>query len=382
MSTGTTGGLLDSPKATSVFKHEILRQYVTPFLAKVASRSTDHRATLLDGFAGRGRFDNGDPGSAELFLRAVSGRPGINAHVRLFEKDKTSAARLSEVAAEYAARGIDVTVQRADIVDHLEEVVTLADGAPLFMLLDPCGQNVPFDMLVRILTGPRSSKWPPTEVMLNLGADFTRRISGTFEKGRDSAGIETMTRMVGGGWWKDLAVSVHAATADGSWGPAADAVANEYTRLLASATGMGGVLTPVRRKPENQPTYHLAFLTRSPHGHWVMANALALARQVWLREVGPQPDDDQQALFEVDSVGDMIIDEQEAAMTRARVRLRGLAQRERKFMLMDHVIEAYGSDYGLLTESNLGKVMRGLEKEGLLTHEKGNLDRRIYTIKG
>lgn len=383
MSVGTTGGLLASAKATSVFKHEILRQYSTTFLAKVASRSEDNRVMVIDGFAGRGRHDDGTPGSAELFMRAAAALSGVRTAIRLFERNKSDAERLREVAGEYAAKGIDVTAECADINEVLETVVRTAGGMPLFLFLDPCGQNLPFDLIAKVLRDLRRGTWPPTEALLNLSADFTRRIGGTLEKGLDSAGIGTMNKVMGGDWWQALALSVHAESGGGDWEAAADAVAYEYTRRLAAAAEMGGVLIPVRRKPENQPTYHLAFLTRSPHGQWVMADALAKARQVWLRFVGPQADDTQDALFEVDPIGDMLTDEQDAAMRRARTRLKALAARERKFSLIDHVLDAYGEDYALLTESNLGKVMAELVREGTLTHDKGKrLGQRIYTHAG
>jgi three-Cys-motif partner protein len=147
MAIGTSGGLLDSPKATSVFKHAILRQYVTPFIAKVGSSAPGGRVMLVDGFAGRGRFDDGNPGSAELFMRAAAGLPGVKTSIRLFERKKSDADRLSAVAAEYAAKGLDVTAERADIASRLEATVTSAEGIPLFLFLDPCGQNVPFESI-------------------------------------------------------------------------------------------------------------------------------------------------------------------------------------------------------------------------------------------
>lgn len=383
MSVGTTGGLLASAKATSVFKHEILRQYSTTFLAKVASRSEDNRVMVIDGFAGRGRHDDGTPGSAELFMRAAAALSGVRTAIRLFERNKSDAERLREVAAEYAAKGVDVTAECADISGVLEAVVRTAEGMPLFLFLDPCGQNLRFDLIAKVLRDLRRGTWPPTEALLNLSADFTRRIGGTLEKGLDSAGITTMDKVMGGDWWQTLALRVHAASGGGDWEAAADAVAYEYTRRLATAAEMGGVLIPVRRKPENQPTYHLAFLTRSPHGQWVMADALAKARQVWLRFVGPQADDTQDALFDVDPIGDMLTDEQDAAMRRAKTRLKALAARERKFSLIDQVLDAYGEDYAVLTESNLGKVMADLVREGTLTHDKGKrLGQRIYTYAG
>lgn len=383
MAVGTSGGLLVTQKATSVFKHEILRQYNSAFLAKVASTSDGHRVMVVDGFAGRGRFEDGASGSAELFMRAAAGLSRVNTSIRLFEKSMVDAAHLATVVAEYAAKGLDVTSECADISTRLEETAGQAKGIPLFLFLDPCGQNLPFDLLVKVLSQMRGAKWPPTEALLNLSADFTRRIGGTVGKGIDTAGVETMDRMVGGDWWRRVALDAHAKTPRGTWGEAADAVATGYMERLSRAAGMGGVLVPVRRKPENQPTYHLVYLTRSSHGHWVMADALARARQKWLREVGPQDDDAQGALFDADPVGDLIDGEQARAKSDARVRVLGVAESERKFSLIDHVLDVYGSDYGVLTESNLGKVAAELVKNRRLAREPGKkLGQAIFAYKG
>lgn len=113
-----------------------------------------------------------------------------------------------------------------------------------------------------------------------------------------------------------------------------------------------------------------------------MADALARARQKWLREVGPQDDDAQGALFDADPVGDLIDGEQARAKSAARVRVLGVAERERKFSLIDHVLDVYGSDYGVLTESNLGKVAAELVKDRRLAREPGKkLGQAIFTYK-
>ena len=41
-----------SKKAAAVLKHEILRQYVVPFVSKVGSYATASRVVYLDGYAG------------------------------------------------------------------------------------------------------------------------------------------------------------------------------------------------------------------------------------------------------------------------------------------------------------------------------------------
>jgi len=45
-------------------------QYAIRFAAMTASQLTPKRAVLFDGFAGRGRFDDGSPGCSTLASRA------------------------------------------------------------------------------------------------------------------------------------------------------------------------------------------------------------------------------------------------------------------------------------------------------------------------
>ncbi len=373
MATGTTGGLLDTAKATSVFKHEILRQYVPPYVAKVGSTANGNRVMLVDGFAGRGRFEDGTKGSAEYFLAAARDLPRAKASVRLFEVNAADAARLADLVAEYRTAGVDATSECVDVRDRIEAVVDEAVGIPLFILLDPCGQNLPYETLARILRDKRPGQRPSTEVLLNLSADFTRRIGGTLHAGYvDAKGLITMDTMMGGDWWRGLALDVHASTPDRTWGAAADAVALEYTRRLADEAKMGGAVTPVRRKPENQPTYHLAYLTRNNEGLWVMAAAIARGRQKWLEFNGPQADDSQSALFDLDPVADLIEDEQQACARRLRTRVRELIKRGQPFALVDHTIDVLGDDYGTITESTVSKVMKEFTRDKILARRPGD----------
>lgn len=53
-----------SKQSAAVLKHALLDSYVTPFASKTGSRSEGNRVGLIDGYAGPGRYANGDEGSA------------------------------------------------------------------------------------------------------------------------------------------------------------------------------------------------------------------------------------------------------------------------------------------------------------------------------
>lgn len=374
MATGTGGGLLGTAGATSVFKHKILDSYIAPFVAKVGSRANGRRVVVVDGFAGRGRFDDGQPASAEHFLRVAEQRePSVHTLVRLFEINGSDYVKLAAVTEEYRAKGVDAIARNEDVQLQIDAVLREAQGIPLFLFLDPCGATLPFDDLVRSLTTfGRDKKWPPTEVLINFSADFTRRISGALAKGVEGTGGQLMDRVVGGRWWRELAIEEHARAKDGTWGSAADAVAEEYGRRLGAAAAMGGAVMPVRRKPGNQPTYHLVYLTRSHEGLWVMAGALSRARHEWLRYVGPQPDDDELALFSVgDQVGEFMEQEQEECALRVRANFLDLSRRHTKFRPVDHTLDILGEDYGTVTEKTVTAVLRDLVSQKKLVRESG-----------
>jgi three-Cys-motif partner protein len=181
VATGTSGGLLDDSNrhAQSVFKHEILRRYMPPFVAMLGSYSAGKRVVVLDGFAGRGRYSDGTPASAELILQAVEGlRQSRQVSAFFVEKSEKDHRALRAVVDEYVARGLLATALPGAVDEHLEAVVAAATGIPLFLFLDPCGAGLPFTQLAAVLTGPRRHVRPQTELLLNFSADLSRRAAG------------------------------------------------------------------------------------------------------------------------------------------------------------------------------------------------------------
>lgn len=57
-------------RAWSRIKDEVLKAYLVPYLAKVAR--TRRPIIVADCFAGKGRFDNGEPGSPLIITDAIA----------------------------------------------------------------------------------------------------------------------------------------------------------------------------------------------------------------------------------------------------------------------------------------------------------------------
>jgi three-Cys-motif partner protein len=366
MSKGTSSGLLDTPRAQSVFKHAILDSYIMRFAVMTASKIDDRRVVLVDGFAGRGRYDDGTPASGEhLLIAAQKARGSTRVQVVLVERTRNDFRRLSEVADEYRRRGIEVRALPGEAQDHIPAIIQWAQGAPLFLFLDPCGANLPFLTLTRILRTNRASTWPPTEALLNISADLTRRAAGAANKGlHDHEAIPVMNKVCGGTWWKKTALEAHQSSTADDWESAAEAVVAEYAVRLGNASRMTPVVAPVRRKTHHQPVYHLVFLTRRRHGLWVFGDAVATARRAWLKAVGPSDDEAAGMLFNV--VEDQLATDHERAMRIVTSNVTRLVSRGARGRLVDHATEVLGAAYCIADDSVVRKAMRQLSSTGTI----------------
>ena len=366
MPTGTDAGLLDSPKPQSVYKHGILEQYVIRFATMTASKLNPKRCVLFDGFAGRGRFDTGEAGSAEhMMLAAQKVKSSTQIDLLLVEQNSKDYDSLDSVAATYRARGIRIYSHNDDCGSHLGGMLQLATGASLFVFLDPCGAVLPMDAIKDVLR--KRGRWPATEVLLNFSADLIRRAGGQLKRGMlDLGGVAQADKVCGGEWWRDVALQAHEVSGGANWESAADAVATEYARRLTDGTPYGFVVAPVRRKTHHQPVYYLIFLTQNVHGFWVFGVAAAKARENWLKFLGSDSADPEDMLpIELeDPVAEQIKREHAAAIDHITDNLRTLTADGQPKTVVQHFGAIYGGLYGEAKETAFTAALRALVKSG------------------
>lgn len=144
-------------------KHEILRRYLQAWIP-ILTRYNE-RVVLIDGFAGPGRYEGGEPGSPVIALRAAVDHaeriPGEM--ILLFvEDDKDRAASLrQEIAAVERPERFQVHVEKGKCVSVLSGLLDSLDSAgkklaPTFAFLDPFGySHTPFELVARILRNQR-----------------------------------------------------------------------------------------------------------------------------------------------------------------------------------------------------------------------------------
>ncbi|RPK79757.1 hypothetical protein EES47_29335 [Streptomyces sp. ADI98-12] len=372
VSTGTSGSYWQGKALPSVFKHELLKRYLPPFAGMTGSQEK-RGVVYLDGYAGEGRYESGEPGSAEIALRVARHHQGLGLQMSCFfvEQQEQSFARLQEVVEGYRTSGVRASARRGGVDDVLDEVVGQAVGMPLFLFLDPCGLCLPMDRLSGVLAGKRQQKWPPTELLMNFSMMAVRRLGGHVKsaKGNERA-RERFDEVCGGTWWREY-------FADGRPNPA-EAVAAEYTRRLEKRTGMFVHSVPVSHSPHVAPVYHLVFATRSQHGLWVFGDAAARARDAWWQTLDLQEDD---VLFSTASVlrPDPKEVEQVAVPAIARNIEQLLRRRRGPVKLVDHTLEVMGQQYGQVTDPAVRKAVKLLYQQGK-TSSNGVGQKRVRDI--
>lgn len=369
MSSGTGGGYWADKALPSVFKHDLLNRYLPQFGGMTGTHSHDKRVVYLDGYAGEGRYENGDPASAEIALKVASSlrhRPGLTLECFFSEPQAKSFDRLHEVVQHYLARGVRAHAHRGEADSVLDQVVQRAVREPLFLFLDPCGLVLPQDRLVDVLARKRPQKWPPTELLMNFSMMAVWRLGGHVRspKGNEKS-LQRFDDVCGGTWWREyFADAVASHDKDGAAADAIEAVAAEYAVRLARRTGMLVQSVPVSHSPRKRAVYRLVFATRSPYGLWVFGDTVARARATWWETLEEREEDD--ALFSVASVTRPDPKEVEArAVPEIAENLAQLLSRTRRpVKLVDHTLEVFGSFYGQITEPVVRRAVQLLHEQG------------------
>jgi three-Cys-motif partner protein len=145
LATLDTQSFFKSKRAAAFLKHAILSKYIVPFTAKAGFRSDGNRVMIVDGYAGRGRYEDGSPGSPALIAEAAQDPRlrGRCIECLFVEKREAEYRELCSMLTEIeksSTTPITWSARRGNVADHLDELLERAAGVPLFLFLDPFGQ--------------------------------------------------------------------------------------------------------------------------------------------------------------------------------------------------------------------------------------------------
>lgn len=272
-------------RAQAVLKHGILARYPTIFASKLGYG--DKNVVFLDGYAGRGQYKDGSPGSP-LLLAHTADRLSDFRHVTAIyvEEDQQDFGNLQAVMRGRIGR--DFLLQ-GDVSRHLPRVMEISRNSPLFAFFDPFGTALDRRDLVTLVMNRRT---PPVEVLLHISISSVARLGGLFKarlreridlSPEERKTIEHLDRFLGGEWWKSYFAPITSSDDEVRATEAALSVANRYRDEICSETGFMSVSMPVRRRPNHLPKYILVLFTRHADGMWFFADALGKAGREWER---------------------------------------------------------------------------------------------------
>ena len=347
----------------SVFKHTLLDKYVPQFAGMTGSRATARRVVFLDGFAGRARYKEGSPASAERILR-IAQNQGESRTVFwtcfFVEVDREDAAQLAAVVDQYVRQGVTARAHHGSVLEVLDDVIRTAAGCPLFLFLDPCGLGIPYDRLIALLRQERRAQWPPTEVLLNFSLEAVRRIAGHVGSERGfEATRRRLDEAVGGDWWRAEF------RGDGVTDEAVAAVAARFAEALANDSDMDIVSVPVHRAPRQKPVYHLVFGTRAQYGLWVFGDSVAQATEAWWATREERTEEDQGRLFPVTLAERPSLETIKAhALAEIIENVAALLDEYPSFRVVDHTTRVFGSYFGQVRETLVREAIKTLHRDG------------------
>jgi three-Cys-motif partner protein len=272
-------------RAQAVFKHGILQRYPVVFASKTGWGGRP--VVFLDGYAGRGEYRDGTPGSPALLaahaVKTDSFRQVTGIYV---EKNRRDFTNLQQVMARFNRPHDQVLC--GDLRDHLPQILTTARGAALFAFLDPFGTALDREQVVADLLNRKDRA--PVEVLLHISVSTVARLGGLLRRRRqegveltpkDQKTIAHADRFLGSGWWRQYFEPVRDAADQECATEAALKVASVYQAGICRDTGSMAVSMPIRPKPTDLPKYVLVLFTRHIDGLWYFADAVGKAGREW-----------------------------------------------------------------------------------------------------
>ena len=170
-------------------KHELLRSYLKAWFPIHTIQGRHERVIFLDGFAGPGIYDGGDPGSPIIALEVLITHnsfprlAGTTFEFVLVEKERDRLERLeAEIARFWSAVGgrpanVHVRCYREEFVTVAQEIMPhLRQSAPTFAFIDPFGwKDIPMSVIRDMALGK-------CDVLVTFMAEYVSRFVGHPDK--------------------------------------------------------------------------------------------------------------------------------------------------------------------------------------------------------
>lgn len=272
-----TENFFNKKRSWSIIKDKILDWYLTPYLSKILSTGKPLR--IIDCFAGKGRFDDDQPGSPTIIAdhiqdQLVKGNrsiKGIFIEKKYFKELNTNMSGFENCG-----------VLEGTYEEHIDNVLSEASNtqANIFLYIDPYGIKSLDIKYFKELTANTFSSF---ELLMNFNSlGFLREgcrllaydtinnndAEDMYEiDGKNS--IEHMNSIAGGDYWQKILPDYNENKI--KMFEAEEQFTAEYSKRLKNIFKFS-INIPIKQKTSNIPKYRLIFGTNHPDGLLLMAD--------------------------------------------------------------------------------------------------------------
>ncbi|MEL7626383.1 MAG: three-Cys-motif partner protein TcmP [Anaerolineaceae bacterium] len=365
-------------KIWSKVKDELLGCYLKPYFSKVLH--TSKPIVYVDCFAGKGKFDDGFPGSPLIALKCLSDclaqsyLPSSRSDVRMQFIDLNYAHDLRQNLEGQTPEVYSVIDGKfeEEIIKLLTEEHTKNPSINLFLYVDPYGVKA----LDTSLFDKLPNMFSTAELLINLNSfGFFReacRVMNVAITERDiimlddleefeSSHFDSMGELdvvAGGDYWRNIVAAYNKKEIDGYQAE------QEFSRLYKERLRdkYKYVLSmPIQLKPTNHPKYRMVFATNHPEGCLLMADNIAKRTDRLIIEI---QDRGQRSIFPK-TISNEIVEE-----SLLEVKVLEQLSRTTSWTPLTTFLADFYNQYGVLCPSSKlssgrgGSILKTLEKNG------------------
>lgn len=356
-------------KPWSKVKDELLGCYLAPYVSKILY--TYKPVAYVDCFAGKGKFDDGNPGSPlialDIFQNGLAKtKMDGNARIGAAFIDLNYASDLETNLSAYPG----VKIVSGAYEDTIDELLKSKTGWNVFLYIDPYGIKAldcsKFDAFA-------NGQFNTIELLINMnsfgfireacnamGTKFKVDDSGFFDDlveydptilDATDKSIEALNRIAGGDYWKEIIIKYKSGEIDGY--KAEEYFSEQYCRRLNESYTY--VLNmPIRIQQNQHPKYRMIHATNHPAGCVLMANNIC-NRWELLKEI---QSGGQMTFFQED-LNNQIIDE-----TTIRERVIEHFSQYHDWTSLTEAEAVFYVKYGAICKSgDIEKILKKLEKD-------------------
>ena len=276
-------------RAQTQLKHAILENYLAAFANKTGSKSLGGNVGFLDGYAGPGSDTSKSTGitidgSPRIAIRVARGLKAVNPpktlHCVFVEASRKNFAELEKLVA--ASADVDAVALLGSITTHLAAAMGHFTNMPLLAFLDPFGVGLDRETCLKTVLGRGGDQ--PTELILNFSLQAVRRAGPFVKKPKGTKGREallaTMDTWLGSDWWQPYMLATDPKDKS-AIDRAANEIADEYARRLASAAGCDVFTVPMRRSAMQKALFSLILFHPRSYAKFTYNEAVSYAQKEW-----------------------------------------------------------------------------------------------------